>query len=92
MSEANNIKIIRIGIRNSIINVYDKKTHQNEQCQQIKTEWMKHCDILDRKNDNHKNKSYSECNVMFDSYYKCCIDDANNLSKHDKQSALDHHK
>lgn len=58
---------------NNLINVYDKDTHPNEKCQKIKTEWIKHCDNLNRKNVSLKNDK--ECSALFSKYYECIFKD-----------------
>ena len=75
-----NCDVLTPNIYKDLINIYDKEKHPNETCQKIKTDWVKHCDRLNNNklsNEIVLFKSIVQCNKIFDSYYKCCINNFN---------------
>jgi hypothetical protein len=71
-----NYDVLTPDIYNNLINIYDKEKHPNETCQKIKTDWIKHCDRLNKNklsNEIVLFKSIIQCNKIFDSYYSCYI-------------------
>jgi tRNA 2-selenouridine synthase SelU len=64
------MKIDNNKIKN-VINIYDKKKHNNVECQKIKEEWEKYCYCL--KESKLCVKERKDCLLLFDNYYKCHI-------------------
>ena len=69
-------------IKNNIINIYDDAPHPNEECQNLKTEWITYCDNLNRKN-NSALQNYERCSFLFSKYYECFFADIRK-NKHSK--------
>jgi hypothetical protein len=58
---------------NIMFNIYNETPHFDKKCQEIKEDWIKNCDDLNRNkyNNNIVLKGRETCKNIFKDYYDC---------------------